>query len=73
MVGGWLEWMILEVFSSLGDSMIPHGRMERLKDPFQVPATREFQGIRPSHTKVVASEEKQKINSPTSPLICMPK
>jgi len=22
MVGGWLDWMILEVFSNLGDSMI---------------------------------------------------
>jgi len=22
-VGGWLDWMILEVFSNLGDSMIP--------------------------------------------------
>ena len=22
MIGGWLDWMILEVFSSLGDSMI---------------------------------------------------
>ena len=22
MIGGWLDWMILEVFSTLGDSMI---------------------------------------------------
>lgn len=65
----------LEVYPSVGDPMNLNGRMGRLKNPFQVPATRELKGTQPSNTKVVASEEKQEIeiNSPTSPLICMPK
>ena len=28
MVGGWLDWMTLEVFSNLGDSMIPAGKWQ---------------------------------------------
>ena len=28
MIGGWLDWMILEVFSNLGDSMILNGPCE---------------------------------------------
>lgn len=26
MIGGWLDWLILDAFYKLGDSMIPHSK-----------------------------------------------